>query len=231
MNDYPVYLRLADRPCVVVGAGEAAEPRILELLAAGARLKVVAPRARPRVAELAEAGRVQHLKRAYQRGDLDGCLLAYAAVGDDVMHRQIAEDAANSGVLLNVVDRPRWCDFITPALVRRGRLAVAISTGGASPALARRIREDLEAHFGAEYAVALEILARMRPHLAKRNLSLADKQRLLGRLVAEPFLDFVRSGQTAEIDRLLAAVDPGLSLAALGITELHMATETESNHE
>lgn len=225
MKHFPISLCLEGHRCVVVGAGTAAAPRIFDLVAAGARVAVVAPHACAAVDELATTGKITHHARVYAQGDLDGCLLAYAATGDDALHERIAADAASAGVLLNVVDRPRWCDFITPAIVRRGRLTLAISTGGASPALARRVRQELEAHFGPEYATALELLARLRPILAARGMSLADKQERLGNLVAAPLLDHVRAGRTDAIDQLLANVADGLSLAALGMATLEGAHE------
>lgn len=220
MHATPVFLRLADRACVVVGAGSEAAPRITELVAAGARVTVVAPELGAAAAALADAGRFLHLPRRYRRGDLDGAFLAYAATGDDAVHAAIAADARAAGVLLNVVDRPAWCDFITPAVVRRGALTLAISTGGASPALARRLRLDLEAQFGPEYAVVLEILRRARRLVADRGLDLAAKQRLFGRLVDAPLVEYVREGRRDAIDALLAGLGEGVSLAAIGMDDL-----------
>jgi len=220
MEFHPVFLRVSGRPCVVVGAGRAAEPRILALVEAGATVTVIAPTVSVAVARLAADGRLRHLPRSYRRGDLHGFRLAYAATEDDTVHAAIAAEADASGVLLNVVDRPAWCDFITPAVVRQGALTVAISTGGASPALARKLRADLEERFGPEYAVALELLRRLRPVLRARGLGFAAKQEALGRLVDSPLLEYVRDGRRAEIDRLLAAFGMDLSLATLGMEEL-----------
>jgi len=225
MENYPVFMRVAGWRCVVIGAGHAAEPRIVALAEAGALLTVIAPEVQPAVAHLATAGRLVHVGRKYQTGDLDSARLAYAAVGDDAIHAQIATDAAATGVLLNVVDRPQWCDFITPSIVRRGRLTLAISTGGASPALARQIRLDLENRFGPEYAIALEILARVRRVLSERKMTFADKQQRLSRLVAAPFIDHIRAGECDAVDTLLAMVAEGLSLGALGMAGLEVHHE------
>lgn len=211
----PIAVRVSGRRCAVIGAGSAAEPRIGDLAAAGAALSVIAPDATLRVRELAAQGHLTLIERAYRRGDLVDIDLAYAATGDDAVHAEIADEASRTGTWLNVVDRPQWCDFTTPAVVHRGRLTVAISTGGASPALARRIRLDLEERFGPEYEQALELLARLRSVLASRGLTLAEKQARLGRLVCAPLLEFLRLGDTAAVDRLLAEVDPTLSLAIL----------------
>lgn len=220
MQTTPIFLQVARRPCVVIGAGEAAQPRIVELVHAGADVTVVAPALCVAVARLAADDRLRHLPRTYRRGDLDGAFLAYAATGDDAVHAAIAEDARAAGVLLNVVDRPAWCDFITPAVVRRGALTLAISTGGASPALARRVRLDLEDRYGPEYAVVLELLRRLRQRLAERGLDLAAKQELFGRLVGGPLVEYVREGRREAIDALLAGLGEDLSLAALGMDDL-----------
>jgi siroheme synthase (precorrin-2 oxidase/ferrochelatase) len=107
---------------------------------------------------LAAAQQITHQARAYRRGDLQGTFLAYAATDSDVLHTQITDEAHVAGVLLNVVDQPALCDFIMPAIVARGDLVIATSTGGASPALAKRIRHDLEDTFGPEYDLALQLL-------------------------------------------------------------------------
>jgi precorrin-2 dehydrogenase/sirohydrochlorin ferrochelatase len=220
MQTTPIFLQVARRPCVVIGAGEAARPRIVELVHAGAEVTVVAPVLCVTVARLAADGQLRHLPRPYRRGDLDGAFLAYAATGDDAVHADVAVDARAAGVLLNVVDRPAWCDFITPAVVRRGALTLAISTGGASPALARRVRLDLEDRYGPEYAVVLELLRRLRQRLGDRGLDLAAKQELFGRLVDGPLVEYVREGRRDAIDALLAGLGADLSLAALGMDDL-----------
>jgi precorrin-2 dehydrogenase/sirohydrochlorin ferrochelatase len=217
MKYYPVSLRVAGRRCVVVGGGAVAERKVRSLLDAGARVAVVAPRLSAGLAELAAQGAIEHSARGYQRGDLGGALLAYAATDDEPLHAEIADEAEAASVLLNVVDRPRWCSFIVPSIMRRGDLTVAVSTAGGSPALARRVRTDIERALGPEYERALDVLARLRRHLQSQALSAEERQRILTGLVASDLLDRLREPDAGAVDRLLAEhAGRDVSLAALG---------------
>jgi precorrin-2 dehydrogenase/sirohydrochlorin ferrochelatase len=217
MKYYPVFLRVAGRRCVVIGGGEVAERKVGSLLAAGARVAVVSPALNGGLVVLASRGEIEHVARPYRKGDLGGALLAYAATDDEALHAAVAAEAEAAGVLLNVVDRPRWCDFIVPSIMRRGDLAVAVSTAGASPALARRVREDIERALGPEYERALDVLARLRRHLQEQPLSAAQRRRILTGLVASELLDRLRDADTAGVDRLLAEhAGEQVSLASLG---------------
>ncbi|MEK7848331.1 MAG: bifunctional precorrin-2 dehydrogenase/sirohydrochlorin ferrochelatase, partial [Chloroflexota bacterium] len=150
---YPVFLQLRGRLCVVVGGGEVAQRKVEALVEAGARVRVISPSLSPRLSQLAASGQVGAEPRPYATGALKGAFLAIAATDDPEANRQVVREARRRRVLLNVVDEPRACSFIMPSVVRRGELVLAISTGGLSPALSRKVREDLEAHFGAEYAL------------------------------------------------------------------------------
>jgi precorrin-2 dehydrogenase/sirohydrochlorin ferrochelatase len=217
MKYYPVFLRVAGRRCVVIGGGEVAERKVRSLLAAGGRVTVVSPVVTPGLATLAAGGEIEHAARPYRHGDLAGTLLAYAATDDEALHQSISEEAEASGVLLNVVDRPRWCRFIVPSILSRGDLTVAVSTAGGSPALARRVREDIEDTLGPEYERALDVLARLRHHLQDKRLSSAERQRILTGLVASDLLDRLREPDVTAVDQLLAEHAGGdVSLASLG---------------
>lgn len=217
MEFYPVFLRLAGERCVVVGGGAVAERKVASLLQAGAVVTVVAPRLTAALAARAAAGEIAHRARSYQAGDLDGARLAYAATDDEALHVELARAAAAAGVPLNVVDRPQWCSFIVPAVLRRGGLTVAISTGGGSPALARRVREDLDRHLGPEYERALDLLARLRRHLQAGALSSDERQRILSGLAASDLLERLREPDAAAVDRLLAEhAGAEVSLDSLG---------------
>ena len=217
MTYYPVFLRLGGERCVVIGGGEVAERKVDSLLAAGARVTVVAPSLTPALAERLARGEIIHFHRAYQDGDLDGARLAYAATDDEELHAELAGAAAAAGVMLNVVDRPQWCSFIVPAVLRRGQLTIAVSTGGGSPALAGRVRDDIGHHLGPEYERALDILARLREHLQAQALPSTERQRILRELVASELLDCLRRPDAAAVDRLLAAhAGAQVTLASLG---------------
>lgn len=218
MHYHPVYLDLRGRPCVVVGGGEIASHKVASLLDAGARVTVVSPTLVPALAALAETHEIVHHPRAYRSGDVAGAALAYAAIDDDATQATVAADAAAAGVPLNVVDVPQRCSFIAPAVVRRGPVVIAISTGGASPALARRLREELESCVGPEYGVAATILARLRPLVRGAEADPAARARTYARLVDGPLLDAIRTGDAAEVDAILReAAGERATLASLGI--------------
>jgi precorrin-2 dehydrogenase/sirohydrochlorin ferrochelatase len=179
---------------------------------------VISPEVTPALGSLAARGQVLHHPRAYRPGDLHGCFLAFAATDDPAAQAQVTAEAAREGVLLNVVDQPQRCDFIMPAVMQRGDLVIAASTSGASPALARRIRHELENAFGPEYEFALQLLRRLRDHLTRQSYPSGERQRIFSALVESRLLDCIRAHQATEVDRLLAAtVGHGVSLAALGM--------------
>jgi precorrin-2 dehydrogenase len=152
MADYfPVFLDLRGRRCLVVGGGEIGERKTRALLECGARVTIVSPVLTPGLAALAASGGLVHRARPFVRSDPRGCALAVAATGDPRVDRVVAAAARRWRALVNVVDRPQHCDFIVPAVLRRGELQIAVSTGGRSPAIAREIRRRLERGFGPEY--------------------------------------------------------------------------------
>jgi len=140
---FPIFLKLTARACTVVGAGNLAESKIESLLTASARVTVIAPRANARITALADSGEVTLHLREYAHGDLGGQFLAVAATDNPAVNRAVFAEAEASGVLINAVDDPPFCDFYFPSVVRRGDLQIAISTGGASPALAQRLRKEI----------------------------------------------------------------------------------------
>ncbi len=216
MKYYPVSLNVTDRSCLVIGGGEIAARKAEALLDAGAKLTIVSPEVVAAVADWAMSGRVEWLRRGYESGDLAGRYLAFAATDDDHLHERIAADAAAAGVLLNVVDRPRWCDFIVPSIARRGDLVVAVSTSGRSPAMARRIRLDIEAMLTPEYEEAIAIFSKLRGRLVDLGWTLAQRQQLFERLLEADFLSSLRLGDRDAVDRLLSE-HSGESLSAASL--------------
>jgi siroheme synthase-like protein len=167
--DYPVSLDVRGRRCVVVGGNGLAEERARALLEAGAEVTVVAATLTDGLAELAAAGRVAHVARDYRAGDLDGAFLAIGATFDADVNGRLWAEAETRGVLLNAVDDTPHCHFALPSVLRRGPLAVTVSTGGRSPALARRIRRDLERRIGPEYGELTDAVAEVRSDLQARR--------------------------------------------------------------
>ncbi len=218
MGYHPVFLDLRGRPCVVVGGGAVAQEKVESLLDAGARVTVVSPSVTEGLEALAATHEIVHHPRAYRRGDLDDAVVAYVAVDDDAVRAAVAAEAAASRVLVNIVDVPQLCTFISPAVVRREPVVVAISTGGASPALARRLREELEARVGPEYGVAATILARLRPVIQSVEADPQARARTFARLVDGPLLDALRKRDAAGVDAILRdAAGEGATLQVLGV--------------
>jgi len=143
MSLFPIFLKLTARPCTVIGAGKLAESKIESLLAANARVTVIAPKANDRITALADAGEIALHLREYKNGDLASQFLAVAATDNPAVNRAVFAEAEASGVLVNAVDDPPFCHFYFPSVVRRGDLQIAISTAGHSPALAQRLRKEI----------------------------------------------------------------------------------------
>jgi len=183
MPRHPIFLDLRDQPVVVIGGGEVAARKIEALLEAGARVTVVSPNTVGRIRDWVDAGRVHLVQRRYGAGDLRGAKLAYAATGDADANKAVREEADREEVWLNVADEPILCDFFAPAVVRRGRLTVAISTDGTSPALAARLREKLEQDLGPEYADVLDRLAEMRARCREQGRPLSEARDQIERLI------------------------------------------------
>ncbi len=201
---YPIFLKLAGKLCLVIGAGTVAERKVATLLETGATVKIVAPTATATLADLAAAGRVSWLRRTWQPEDFSGALLAVAATDDDKINEDIRGEAVARGVLINVVDRPELCDFDVPAVVSRGRLQVAISTDGVSPAFARRLREQLETDFGPEYGEYLEVFGDFRRRVRATIPDTQMRDRAYDRLFGSDVLDRIREGHKIDVEKLVA---------------------------
>src|SRR5690349_2571563 len=165
MLDTPFYiacLRLTGRRCVVVGGGEIGLEKVEGLLACDGRVVLVAPDAVPELRRLAEEGSIEWIRREYETGDLEATFIAIAATDDTDINIRVYDDAETRAMLVNVVDVPPLCNFILPAIVRTGPLAIAISTAGASPALAKRIKRQIADEFGEPYARLAVMLNEVR---------------------------------------------------------------------
>ena len=211
----PIFLNLEGRRCVVIGGGEVAERKVASLLEARAHVCVVSPALTGSLTRLAAAGAIQHLPRGWQLGDLNDCVLAFAATADADLHRRIADEARALGVPINVADEPALCDFIAPSVVRRGDLQIAISTSGASPALASRMRRDLEVIIGSEYETVTKILRAARLYLRQTELDPLKRARALQAVAFSPIADHIRAADWSAVDGLLTE-HLGTGLDSLG---------------
>ena len=161
----PINLRLDDHPVLVVGGGVIALQKVQVLVANGARVRAVAPALLPQIGRLAG---VETHERAFEESDLQGCAFVIAATDDHALNHEVHRLAKGRGLLVNVVDDPPFCDFIFPSILRRGELAVSVSTSGAGPALARMLREELESEFDPQLGTAIKLLREFRAEARKR---------------------------------------------------------------
>ncbi|HEY8740051.1 MAG TPA: bifunctional precorrin-2 dehydrogenase/sirohydrochlorin ferrochelatase [Candidatus Dormibacteraeota bacterium] len=205
---YPVYLDLAGKPCLVLGGGAAAADKARGLVAVGADVTVVSETFITELVEMGGNRAVRLLLHAFDETDLDGVALVVDASMDDAQGRRVAAAARRRRVLVNVLDRPPLCDFIAPAVVRRGPLQVAISTAGRSPFMASYVRRLLESTLGPEFGELVELVGELRDQLRTDGVSLQTQNRIYERVPDSPVLALLRSGDLAAARRAIAACVP-----------------------
>lgn len=198
---FPIFLNVEGRRCVVVGAGKIAAGKIKGLLRYGAKVVVVAPPGAERtVKRLARSGKVKWHPRVFSPQDVKGAFLVIAATNSSEVNGDVFDACRARRILCNSVDDPEHCDFFYPAVVRRGPLQIAISTNGYSPALASRLRKDLEKQFGREWTSWVKHIGKSRREISILDLSTATRRRRLLQLASpEAFSAFVqdRAGKSA----------------------------------
>ncbi|HNZ65556.1 MAG TPA: bifunctional precorrin-2 dehydrogenase/sirohydrochlorin ferrochelatase [Smithella sp.] len=167
MKYYPIFLDIRDKLCVIIGGGEVALRKAERLLDCGAKVSVISPKLVPELAALKNKHLIVHIATEYSGDLLDRAALIIGATDDEKTNASISRDARAKGIPVNIVDDPQKCDFILPSIVQRGDLAITIGTGGKSPALARRLREELEKQYGKEYEIFLNILGNLRAKMEK----------------------------------------------------------------
>jgi precorrin-2 dehydrogenase len=194
---FPMFMKLEGKRCLVVGAGKVGGPKIGGLLDTGARLHVVALEATEAVHEWANAGRITLEIRAFASSDLEGAFMAVVATSSRELNASIYREAQRRGVLCNVVDVPEYCDFYYPAVVRRGDLQIAVSTNGQSPALAQKLRQQLEREFGHGYTRWVAELGETRKLVLASDLDPQRKRDLLMTLASREALKAALAEQAA----------------------------------
>jgi precorrin-2 dehydrogenase/sirohydrochlorin ferrochelatase len=190
MRYYPVFLDIAGKPVVVIGGGEVAFRKVEVLLDADAEVTVVSPALHSGLEALVAAGKLRHIDREYRPGDVEGYTLAFVGTDDRSANEAVAREGKERGVWVNAVDDPPNCDFIMPGVVSRGGLIIAVSTSGGSPAMARKMREEMEAFLTEDWVLMLELAAEVRRELRDRDVTVdpevwnaaldAEVKRLLG---------------------------------------------------
>jgi precorrin-2 dehydrogenase/sirohydrochlorin ferrochelatase len=215
----PIFVEVGDRPVLVVGGGAVALRKVEGLRKAGASVTVISPRLTARLKKLADQGALRHIERRYRPGDMGGFSLIYAATDDAALERKLFAEAQRLGLMINVAGQPELCSFIVPASIRRGDLLVAISTAGASPALARRLRQQLELALGPEYEALVDLMGRARRRLRESLCDGRSRMRRLNALADSEIGECLRRHDLERVDRLLAEhLGEGFDLAALGFS-------------
>ena len=194
---YPIYLDVKGKRCVIVGGGKVAYRKVCSLKDAGADVIVVSPDICP---EMADAEGITLINTNYDEKYLEGALLVIAATDNEAVNEKVALDAGKRNLIVNVVDHPELCSFIVPSTINRGDLCISISTGGASPAVAKSIREKLEVVFGVEYEEYLNLLTKMRSIAMSDIKDSAKRRKVLRRLAEKDILDIVKNKGGAEAE-------------------------------
>jgi precorrin-2 dehydrogenase len=198
---YPIFLEMKDRRCVVIGGGAVAERKVEGLVAVGANVTVISPGITDGLKELLKQGAIRHVAREYRTGDRAGYDLVFVATDNSEINAAVSSESRSLRIWVNSTDDPDHCDFILPAVIRRGDLAVAVSTGGVSPAVTRAIREELDEYFSADYARFVQIAGEVRKELRERSVSLGASA--WNRALQGEFRRLIKEGKSVQAKELL----------------------------
>ena len=203
MNYYPLYLDIKKRRCVVVGGGDVAERKVERLVDCGAEVVVVAKSLTAKLEISRRNGWILHIDDEYRSEYIDAAFVVIGATDNAEINAGIYRDAEDRGLLVNIVDKPEMCNFIVPSVVQAGDLTVAISTGGKSPALARRLREDMEGRFGWEYEMLLNIMGELRERILKRGNLSEQNRDIFESLLDSDMLSYIREEEWGRLEKLI----------------------------
>jgi precorrin-2 dehydrogenase/sirohydrochlorin ferrochelatase len=218
MPFYPIFLDIEKKPCLVIGGGTVAERKINGLLKAGAKVTVISPTLTKELKELARKKKIRHVPKRYRPGDLADAFLVISATDSKQVNRKIHQEAENAGRLVNVVDTPALCNFITPSVIERGALKIAISTSGRFPLLAKTLRGNLEWSIPEDYSTLVELLGAVRDKLLKEGVKHDKMIEIYETLMDSPMLTWIKAGSSRRINALLKEVlGADSTLARLGV--------------
>lgn len=189
---YPIYLDLRGKRCIIVGGGRVAERKCLSLMKNGADVTIISPYITKRLEDYKRKGKITHLSRSYRKGDIRSAFLVIAATDSQEINKKIYSEAIAKNILLNVVDNPELCNFIVPSVFERGDLKIAISTGGSSPALAKRIRKELEVLYNQELSKYLNFLKKIRGQIKDNVKTRKKREGILNYLSSPEILGILR---------------------------------------
>ena len=200
MYYYPVSLDIRGKRCVVVGGGGVAERKVRRLLDCGADVSVVSEAITPELDRLKRHGALAYVQAEYSERYLLGAFLVIGATDRDEVNERICADCRRAGILVNIVDDPQRCDFILPSLVQRGDLQIAVSTAGKSPALAKKLRIELEARYGEAYATLVAILGELRAGITEQGETASEcRGRIFESLVNSDILEAIERGDRERV--------------------------------
>ena len=200
---YPVCIDIENRECLVVGGGGVALRKVEGLLDCGALVTVVSPKFQDDFSQIDDSKPLRLLRRPYRSTDLDDKFLVIGATDNEDLNRQISQEAHRRNILCNIADVPDACSFILPAVVRRGDLAIAVSTSGKSPAFAKHLRKQLEKQFGEEYTTFLVLMGAIRQKLLAAQHAPEAHKPLFEKLIEKGLADMIHNGDKAAVNRLL----------------------------
>ena len=203
MKYYPVNLDMTNKRCVIVGGGEIAERKVERLLECGAQVTVVSKSLTPVLKTRKKAAQMDQLDRDYEDQALDCAFMVIGATDRNDVNERISKDAMARGLLVNIVDDPDRCNFILPSLVQQGDLSIAISTGGKSPALAKKLRKELEKQYGPEYKTLLVVMGLLRKMILAGDQRAADNKAVFEDLVHSDILQAIREKDRGRVNTII----------------------------
>ncbi len=228
MSYFPINVDISNRPCTVVGGGRVAQRKVKGLLAHGAAVTLISPAVTKELEMMADQGLIAWIDRGYKPGDLAGSFMVIAATDDEAVQEQVHAEAEAGNLLLNVADVTKWCNFILPATVRQGDLAISISTAGKSPALAKRLRQELERSFGPEYNLALELMGSLRPVVLAKGLPHSKNKLIFEELLHPELITLLERKDWQTISNHIHAVlGPGVDLGCLDTLRRELQQNSE----
>lgn len=203
MKYYPICLNIFKRKCVVVGGGDVAERKVTRLLNAGADIEVVGRILTQELETMKSEGKIRHIADDYQEDFINEAFLVIGATDKNDVNEKIYLDAKKKGIMVNIVDSPDRCDFTLPSVVQQGDLQIAISTGGKSPALAKKLRKEMQGSYGPEYRILLDIMGQVREKVIIRGHPYEENKRLFEAILNSKILQCIREKNWSEAGQII----------------------------
>ncbi len=206
MKYYPICLNIFKRKCVVVGGGDVAERKVARLLEAGADVEVVGKILTQTLETMKSEGKIRHVAADYREDFINEAFLVIGATDRDDVNEKIYLDARKKGIIVNIVDSPDRCDFTLPSVVQQGDLQIAISTGGKSPALAKKLRKNMQGNYGPEYRILLDIMGQVREKVIIRGYPYEENKKLFEALLNSKILQSIREKNWSEVRNIISDI-------------------------